>query len=94
MAADLQTLAELSHGLERIALSLAADGIDRRVVAVEIEERCGGQREALAIALSYLLRRRTLGTETEPAVLDAAVDAVVAALRRTGGDAGLGGGGR
>lgn len=87
MAADLQTLAELSHGLEKAALSLAKDGIDRRVVSVEVEERAGGQREALAIALSYLLRRRTLGSEPNAAVLDAAVDAVVAALRRTGADA-------
>ena len=76
-------LAELSHTLERIALALANDKIDVRVIANEIEANANGQREAVAIALSYLLRHRSLGTHDDNGTLAAAIDGTVLALRRT-----------
>jgi hypothetical protein len=80
---DLSALADLSHDLERLALSLADGGVDQRVVADELGQQAAGKPEVAAIALSYLLRRRTLGAAPpEPAVLDVAVDAMVTALRR------------
>lgn len=76
-------LAALSHDLEKLALTRTADGVDGRIVSDELIEHAGGEREAAAIALSYLLRRRSLGeVPPEPPVLDAAVDAMVTAVRR------------
>lgn len=80
---ELEALAELSHALERIALGLADDGCDTRVIAQEIETAAPGQREAMAIALSYLLRHRSLGTHANVDALANAIDAMVLALRRT-----------
>ena len=76
-------LAALSHDLEKLALTLTSDGVDGRVVSNELIDLAAGEREAAAIALSYLLRRRSLGeVPPEPPVLDAAVDAMVTAVRR------------
>ena len=76
-------LAALSHDLEKLALTRTADGVDGRIVSDELIEHAAGEREAAAIALSYLLRRRSLGeVPPEPPVLDAAVDAMVTAVRR------------
>jgi len=80
---DLGMLAGLSHDLEAIAITLVGDGIDGRIVADELAHQAGGEREVAAIALSYLLRRRNLGeTPPPPHVLDASIDALVAAIRR------------
>jgi len=81
--ADFGMLAALSHDLEKLALALSADRVDGRVVSNEIIDLAAGEREAAAIALSYLLRRRSLGeVPPDPPVLDAAVDAMVTAVRR------------
>lgn len=81
--ADLDSLAVLSHDLEDLALKLAGDGVDSRVVADELLHVASGDRAVAAMALSYLLRRVSLGTTPpEPPVVDAAVDAMVTALRR------------
>ena len=82
MAADLATLADLSHRLEQVALTLASDGQRQPIVTQELEEQATGEREALAISLSYLLRHRSLGTWEDGPSLDVAIDATVAALRR------------
>ena len=80
---DFGMLAALSHDLEKLALTRTADGVDGRVVSDELVEHAAGEREAAAIALSYLLRRKSLGeVPPEPPVLDAAVDAMVTAVRR------------
>lgn len=81
---DFVALAELSHHLEEVALSLAGDGAGARLVAHELEAQAGGQREAVAITLSYLLRHRNLGTWADGAGLDVAIDGAVTALRRVG----------
>jgi hypothetical protein len=83
--ADLAALAELSHALERVALGLATDGLDTHMIAVELEVQTGGEREALAITLSYLLRHQTLSDTPDQRALDTATDAVVLALRRLSG---------
>jgi hypothetical protein len=83
--ADLAALAELSHALERSALGLANDGLDARMVAIEIESQTGTEREALAITLSYLLRHQTLDDTPDRRTLDVAIDGVVIALRRVSG---------
>ena len=83
VTSDFGELAALSHDLEKLALTLVADGVDGRVVADELVQQAAGEREAAAIALSYLLRRQTLGeVPPEPPVLEAAVDAMVTAVRR------------
>ena len=80
---DLDALAGLSHDLEQLALALVGDGVDGRVVADELVEQAAGEREVAAIALSYLLRRRSLGDAPPPlTVVDASIDAMVAAIRR------------
>jgi hypothetical protein len=81
--ADLDSLAVLSHELEGLALKRVGDGVDGRVVADELLHVAAGDRAVAAMALSYLLRRVSLGaTPPAPQVLDAAVDAMVTALRR------------
>lgn len=80
---DLVVLAELSHSLERLALALAKDGLETRVIANEVEAAANSQREAIAIALSYLLRHRSLGTHDDDGTLANAIDGTVLALRRT-----------
>ena len=83
MTSDFSELAALSHDLEKVALTMASDGLDGRFVADELVEQAAGEREAAAIALSYLLRRQTLGDEPPaPPVVEAAVDAMVTAVRR------------
>ncbi len=76
-------MAAHSHDLEKLALTLSADGVDGRIVSDELIEHAAGEREVAAIALSYLLRRRSLGeTPPELPVVDAATDAMVTVLRR------------
>ena len=80
---ELETLAELSHGLERAALALADQRTEMRLISHELETLAAGNREVLAIALSYLLRHRSLGTHADAAALADAIDATVLTLRRT-----------
>ncbi|HEX7167358.1 MAG TPA: hypothetical protein VF230_10300 [Acidimicrobiales bacterium] len=83
MAPDLPALAELSHRLERIALDLADQRVATRLIAHELETEAESHREALAIALSYLLRHRSRGTHDDEESVANAIDAVVLTLRRT-----------
>lgn len=85
MDPDLDALATLSHALARSALALADEATGVRVIAHELHAISAGQREALAIALSYLLRHRSLGTHParDGEALADAIDATVLALRRT-----------
>ena len=55
---DLEALAELSHAIDRLAQVLCEEDPDDRRVELALAERSGGQREAVAVALSYALRRR------------------------------------
>ena len=81
--ADLTALAELSHVLEQTALTLADDHTQPRLIAHEVMSAACGSREAVAMALSYLLRRRTLGSYANGEALADAIDATALALRRT-----------
>ena len=85
METDFDDLAALSHALERSALALADDAAEVRLIAQELEVIAAGQREALAISLSYLLRHRSLGTHDgrDGNALEDAIEATVLALRRT-----------
>jgi hypothetical protein len=80
---DFEMLAELSHGLERSALALAESGSAIGYIATEIQTLAAGQREVIAIALSYLLRERSLRDGADDGPLANAIDALVLALRRT-----------
>ena len=82
---DLEQLAELSHTIDRVALSLCRDDPDDRRVELYLVEVTDGQTEALAVALSYALRRRELEGSTP--LNDRAVAALAGAVRRmTRGD--------
>ena len=76
-------LAELSHGIERVALTLAEEALDTRLIAHELVSVAAGQREALALALSYVFRKDALGTFEDKAALDAAARAITLALSET-----------
>jgi hypothetical protein len=77
---DLARLAELSHTLDRVALSLCRDDPDDRRIELYVEELAGGEREAVAIALSYALRRREL--EGPDPTNERAAAALAAVIRR------------
>jgi hypothetical protein len=77
---DLAALAELSHTIDRVARSLCHDDPDDRRVEQYLVELADGQREAVAVALSYALRRRELDGATE--LNERAVAALAGALRR------------
>lgn len=82
--ADIASLADLSHELERVALALASGRVPTPLVVHELRTMADGHREALAIALSYLLRHEALGTHADGEALAAATSAVVNALRTDG----------
>ncbi len=77
---DLVRLADLSHTLDRAALALSRNGIDDQSVELALEEIADGEREAVAVALSYALRRREL--DGPEAVNERAVAALAATVRR------------
>jgi hypothetical protein len=77
---DLSRLAELSHTLDRVALALCRDDPDDRRIEVYLEELAEGEREAVAIALSYALRRREL--EGPEPVNERAAAALAGVVRR------------
>ena len=77
---DLEQLAELSHKIDRVALSLCKEDDDDRRVEQYLLILAEGQREALAVALSYALRRREL--EGSSALNERAVAALAGAMRR------------
>ena len=85
---DLVRLADLSHTLDRVTVALCRDDPDDRRIELYLEELADGEREAVAIALSYALRRRELDGATplnERAV--AALAATVRRMQRTADDA-------
>ena len=77
---DLEQLAELSHTIDRVALSLCRDDPDDRRVEQYLVVLADGQREALAVALSYALRRRELDGASP--LNERAVAALAGAMRR------------
>jgi hypothetical protein len=77
---DLAHLAELSHAIDRVALALSADDPDDRRIEWYLEALSTGEREAVAIALSYALRRRELEGPTP--LLERAVAVLAETVRR------------
>ena len=77
---DLERLAELSHTIDRVARSLCKDDADDRRVELALVAMTGDEKEALAVALSYALRRRELEGSTP--LNDRAVAALAGAMRR------------
>jgi len=61
---DLESLAQLSHAIEACALTLCTHDPDDRRIQWYLEALSEGEREAVAIALSYALRRRELEGHT------------------------------
>lgn len=82
-------MAELSHTIDRVALELCREDLDDRRVERYLVEVSDGQREAVAVALSYALRRRELEGATP--LNERAVAALAGAVRRLtrGNDPGL-----
>ena len=76
---DMAALAQLSHALDRVALVLAENDPDDGRIQRYLVELAAGQREAVAIALSYALRRHAL--EGPSAAVDRAANRLRAALR-------------
>ncbi|MEA3077984.1 MAG: hypothetical protein QOF60_2892 [Actinomycetota bacterium] len=79
-AADLADLANLSHAVERLALALCVEDDDDRRIEHYIQDFARGEREAVAVALSYALRRRELDGSTP--LLDRAVALLASTVRR------------
>ena len=77
---DLEQLAELSHTIDRVALALCKDDPDDRRVERALAAMAGEEKEALAVALSYALRRRELEGSTP--LNDRAVAGLAGAIRR------------
>jgi hypothetical protein len=77
----MEQLAALSHTIDRVALALCQDDLDDRRVELSLVAMTDGQREALAVALSYALRRRE--REGASDLNERAVAALAGALRRT-----------
>ena len=80
MVQDLKRLAELSHQLDRVALLLCAEDANDRRIELYLEELADGEKEAVAIALSYALRRREL--EGPDPINERAAAALAATVRR------------
>jgi hypothetical protein len=81
---DLSRLAELSHTIDRVALALCQEDPDDRRVELYLVEVSEGQREAVAAALSYALRRRELEGSTP--LNERAVAALAGVVRRLSRD--------
>ncbi len=80
---DLVRLADLSHAVDRVALALCRDDPDDRRIELYLGELAEGEREAVAIALSYALRRRELdGPEPTNEKAIATLAAVVRRMTR------------
>ena len=77
---DLEQLAELSHTIDRVALTLCRDELDDRRIELALVAMADQEKEALAVALSYALRRRELEGSTP--LNDRAVAALAGAMRR------------
>ncbi|MDP9441626.1 MAG: hypothetical protein M3P34_05500 [Actinomycetota bacterium] len=77
---DMSGLAELSHSLDRVAFALCGDDENDGRIEAYLVELADGEQEALAVALSYALRRREL-SGPGPGV-DRAVSTLAGALRR------------
>ena len=80
----MRALAELSHAIDRLARFLCDEDPDDRRVEQALADRSGGQREAVAVALSYALRRRE--REGSTPINDRTVAALAGALRRLAAD--------
>ena len=80
---DLVTLADLSHSVERLAIALCAEDHDDLRIARYLLAFARGEREAVAVALSYALRRRELEGSTP--TIDRAVTVLASTVRRMAG---------
>jgi hypothetical protein len=86
---DLVRLADLSHTLDRVALALCRDDPDDRRIELYLEALADGELEAVAVALSYALRRRELeGPDPINERAAAALAGTVRRMRRTDAEAG------
>jgi hypothetical protein len=77
---DYERLADLSHTIDRMAVSLCREDTDDRRIERYLVEMSEGEREAVAVALSYALRRRELEGSTP--INDRTVAALANAVRR------------
>ena len=77
---DYERLADLSHTLDRMCVAMCKEDRDDRRIERYLVEMAEGQREAMAVALSYALRRRELEGETK--LNDRVVAALAGAVRR------------
>lgn len=77
---DLVRLADLSHSIDRVTLALCEDDPNDGRIEWYIEELCEREREAVAVALSYALRRRELEGSSPP--VDRSVALLAAVVRR------------
>ena len=90
---DLVRLADLSHTLDRLALALCRDDPDDVRIEGYLEDLADGELEAVAIALSYALRRRELeGPDPINERAAAALAGTVRRMRRSSPDADSGSG--
>ena len=69
--------ADLSHALERLALTLASEYVEEQRAVWTLHAMANGDKTAIALAMSYLFRRQELG---EDVVL---AEAAAAHLRET-----------
>ena len=77
---DLVRLADLSHSIDQLTMALCRREKDDRLIEVQLVQLADGEREAVALALSYALRRRELGGQ-EP-INDRAIAALAGTVRR------------
>jgi hypothetical protein len=77
---DFEGLAELSHAIDRMAVAMCREDTDDRRIERYLVEMADGEREAMAVALSYALRRRELEGSTP--INDRSVAALANAVRR------------
>lgn len=77
---DHVRLADLSHSIDQLTMALCRRESDDRIIEVQLVELADGEREAVAMALAYALRRRELGGR-EP-VNDRAIAALAGTVRR------------
>ena len=77
---DFERLANLSHAIHDMAVTLCTADKDDRRIERYLAELADGEREAVAVALSYALRVREIEGSTE--LNERAVAALAGAVRR------------
>ncbi len=87
---DLPLLAELSHAIDGLAMALCLAEDDDQVIEAKLIELAEGEREPVAMALAYALRRREL--DGSDPVNDRAIALVAEVVRRMAHNPGAEGG--